>query len=369
MKKSQDVFQEKFKIFTDEVSGARLLVDGQTGETFEVLRDFSSTGRLRPWAQHKATNERLQYIYNLISQELLVDDSSYWASKADRLSACGSTLCFNRYYDATTDKSTLKATHLESCRVRLCPLCTWRRSLKIGSHVRKILEAMQAENKGYSYILLTLTIRNPKGEDLSERITDMMRAWNDYKGLKPFKKAVRGWYRALEITHNVDKKSPSFDTYHPHFHVILAVDDKKYFEGDEYIRQSWYLKAWQQAMQDPEIKKVDVRKIRPKPGYEDGGVMGAVCETTKYTTEPEDYVLPWNWELSCDTVKILDHALTRRRLVAFGGVMKDWHHRLNLDDEIDGDLLHVDDDVSELGEKIGEVCAFWHAGYQQYIIK
>ena len=67
-----------------------------------------------------------------------------------------------------------------------------------------------------------------------------------------------------------------------------------------------------------------------------------------------------------DSVEVLDKVLTNRRLVAFGGVMKEWHKKLNLDDEIDGNL--IEDGETSNGEIIGEVCAFWNVGYQQYII-
>ena len=95
-------------------------------------------------------------------------------------------------------------------------------------------------------------------------------------------------------------------------------------------------------------------------------IISAVCEVAKYTVKSGDYVLPWDWDMSCKSVEVLDKALANRRLVAYGGIMKDWHKKLNLDDEIDGNL--IEDSETPNGEVIREVCAFWNVGYQQYLI-
>lgn len=374
MKKSQVKKEKNENVFFDD--GKKFFVDEKTGEVFEVLHDVSGTGKVGPWREHKVENSQVEKVYRLVAQR--VSAPAYWEKKADRLRDCGSRLTFGRYCSAD-GTTALKAKHLASCRVRLCPLCAWRRSLKVHSHVRKILEAMQTEQQ-YAYLLLTLTVRNVTGDKLSAKLTDMLISWNRLLQHKPFKKAVRGWYRGLEVTHNVNRKSKSFDTYHPHFHCILAVD-KGYFTSRDYINQKQWLAMWQQATGDPTITQVDIRRVKPKkastpstqssvavPTETVGDITSAVCEVAKYTVKFSDYVLPWSWSLSCSAVETLDLALARRRLVAFGGVMKDWHKALNLDDEIDGDLTHVDDEET-LGEYTGDILAFWHTGYQQYIIE
>lgn len=100
--------------------------------------------------------------------------------------------------------------------------------------------------------------------------------------------------------------------------------------------------------------QVDVRKVKAKAekGKDSNDIIGAVCETTKYTVKNEDYILPNNWQLTLESVATLDKALANRRLVAFGGVMKEWHKKLNLDDEIDGKLIEEGEDIN--GELIKE---------------
>ena len=47
-------------------------------------------------------------------------------------------------------------------------------------------------------------------------------------GRKEVKSIVKGYIRKLEVTYNSDMSSKSYDTYHPHFHVVIAVN-KSYF--------------------------------------------------------------------------------------------------------------------------------------------
>ena len=367
------------------------ILDEETGEVLEILSDKTSTGKERPWRMHKIENQTVEECYRRLANGL--SDCEYWEKRADRLHDCGVHLWFNVYSDGNGGEI-MKVKHAESCRVRLCPLCTWRRSIKIQTHTRKILESMQKE-KEYEYILVTLTVPNVTGAELSDKISDMMKAWNRFAGYKAFDKAVKGWYRGLEVTHNLQKykfkyikkngkkqrvtlvddngrpiPNLSYDTYHPHFHCIFAVN-LSYFKSRDYLNHKDWLAMWQKAMKDPTITQVDVRKVKPKKTDNTGTcfadmIISAVCEVAKYTVKSGDYVLPWNWDMSCKSVEVLDKALANRRLVAFGGVMKDWHKKLNLDDEIDGNL--IEDSETPNGEVIREVCAFWNVGYQQYLI-
>lgn len=352
--KSQDI---KNKIV--EVDNKKYLVDTETGELREILSDKSPIGKERPWRKHKKENMTVEKCYTALAER--GSDADYWSKKAERLQSCGSHLTFNVYNNE--EGKTMKVKHAESCRVRLCPLCSWRRSIKIHTHMRKILEHMQEENK-YQYILVTLTVPNVPADKLNSKLDDLMTAWNRMQTYKRYKTAVKGWYRGLEITHNVNPLSASYDTYHPHFHCIMAVS-KSYFDSRDYIKQAEWLDMWRKATRDNSITSVDVRKVKPKKGADPTDIIGAVCEVTKYTVKNEDYILPKDWNMTLSSVEVLDKALANRRLVAFGGVMKEWHKKLNLDDEVDGDLIEDGEDAN--GELLEEVTFCWHVGYQQYL--
>lgn len=306
----------------------------------EILTDKSATGRERPWREKKMANQLLALAYDKVNEK-----------KASRLRDCGTFLAFNLREDGSKKLRTMS-----SCHVRLCPLCAWRRSLKVHAHTVQILDVMQGE---YAYVFLTLTVRNCAGNQLASELDKLMAAWNRFVGYKAVKTAVKGWYRGLEVTHNVNPLSSSYDTFHPHFHCLLAVN-KSYFTSRDYLKKSDWAQLWQRALHVDYEPVVDVRRVK-------GTTSAAVAEAAKYTVKDADYIRPDDWDLTVSTVKILDFALDGRRLVAYGGEMKEWHKKLNLDDEVDGDLINVGDDESKAALTDREVCYFWHTGYGQYI--
>lgn len=272
--------------------------------------------------------------------------------KAERLRDCANFLTFTIKADGAKKLRTMN-----SCRVRLCPMCAWRRSLKVHAHTVQILDAM---NEQYAFIFLTLTVQNCVADKLSSTIDDLMSGWQRLMQRKDVKKAIKGWYRGLEVTHNVDHTSESYNTYHPHFHTLLCVN-KSYFTSRDYLSKGAWAQLWAESMRLDYEPIVDVRRVK-------GSTSKAVAEAAKYTVKDGDYILNNNWELTVDTVRILDTALENRRLVAYGGLMKELHKQLNLDDEVDGDLINVGEpDETESSETEATVDFFWHTGYQQYV--
>lgn len=307
-------------------------------EVIEILLDKSGTGRVRPWRAKKLASTQL-------SQVLAWED--YAPKKAVRVRDCSDMLLFTVQQDGTK-----RLKNGNFCRERLCPMCGWRRSLKAYSNMTKVMDVV---GKDYAFIFLTLTAKNCTGTELTEILNKMFRAWHNMMRTKAVKQAVKGWYRGLEVTHNID-----CDTYHPHFHVVLAAD-KRYFKGENYIKQADWKALWKSAMCVDYDPIIDVRKIK-------GKTAKAVAEVAKYSVKDADYIIPDNWDLTVDTVRTLDVSLKGRRLIAYGGVLKDVHKRLNLDDEVNGDLVNVDG--NNVGDDIGhDVLYFWHTGYTQYIRK
>ena len=239
------------------------------------------------------------------------------------------------------------------CRVRLCPICQWRRSLKTFAQMNKVISVAE---KDYSFIHLVLTVPNCSGDNLSKTLDKMFKAFsNKFAKYARFKKAVKGYYRGMEVTHNLEA-----DTYHPHFHCLLAVN-KSYFTSRDYIKRAEWLELWRKAMGDKTITQVHVSKIK-------NGTAKAIAEVAKYTCKPSDIICYDDWDLTVDTVKVLDKSLNKRRFIGLGGVLRDIHKALNLDDIEDGDLTHIEADESELSNDEKNIISFyWHTGYNQYV--
>lgn len=113
------------------------------------------------------------------------------------------------------------------------------------------------------WVFLTLAVRNVDGKDLKDTMDQMTTAWNQFAGYARFKKSIRGYFRALEVTRNWDRESEWYGTYHPHFHVLLAVLNS-YFQAKYYITQSEWTDMWQRAMKLDYTLIVHVARFKPK---------------------------------------------------------------------------------------------------------
>lgn len=337
----------------------------------EVLRDFytsAKTGQTksRKWAERKLNNEYLASAYDVVNSK-----------KADRLRSCATTLTF-----AVLQDGSKKLASMNSCRVRLCPICTWRRSLKNFYNNKRIAEYLEATTEG-AWLLVTLTCKNCKAEELSDRIDDLMHAFKLLTKNVKVKKIVRGFYRGLEVTHDcnefitdklfeakedyyirkgltVGDKNPNFDLYHPHFHCLFFVN-KSYFTSRDYLNHDKWVDAWQQALGADYRPQVDVRRV--KEGL--NGISGSIAEVSKYASKSTDYLTD-DYELTVDTVRCLDAALANRRLIAYGGEVRAAFAALKLEDADSGDLVDVGEATTAAATD-QLVTYFWHTGYRQYI--
>lgn len=258
----------------------------------------------------------------------------------------------------------LKLIKANFCKVRLCPMCSWRRSLKIFGQVSRVMDHVE-ENYNYRYIFLTLTVKNCYGEDLRNTLDLMTKAFNKMNQRKAFKQAVKGYFRSLEITYN--KKE---DIYHPHFHMILAVNDSYFVDNRIYLSQEKWTSLWKSCLGVDYKPIVDVRRIKEN---DNKGFGKAVAEIAKYTVKADDFLIrddkgKIKESLTDDVVNTLDSALHRKRLTAFGFIFKDIHKKLNLDDAEDGDLTNTDNE--ELREDLTNIILRyqWNIGIKNYTL-
>ena len=312
------------------------------------LSDKSRDGKERPWARYKLANGYLALAYDEIDKK-----------KAERLRSCGKFLLFD--VDENNNKRLVSA---NSGRVRLCPLCAWRRSLKCFHDTMQIVQYMQ-ENEPKAYIFVTLTVKNCVAEKLSETLDLLFSAVKRLYERKEIKSAWKGCVRNLEVTHNCDVDSADYDTYHPHFHMLVAVN-KSYFKSRDYISRDKLRLLWADCLRIKDEKyrenlQVDIRACQGTDAH-------AVAECSKYATKASDYLIFDDWDLTVDTVRTLDKALANRRLVNYSGIMRDVKRLLKISDVDDDnvDLTRVSDCDSNFSVKQRQEIYFWHSGYSQY---
>ena len=311
-----------------------------------ILKDINKKGKDNNWKERKKDNLNLADSYKRLG------DKKYY-----RVIDCSTFLEFG-----VTKTSSLKLLQANFCKVRLCPMCAWRRSLKIFGQVSKVMDQVE-ENYNYRYIFLTLTLKNCYGEDLKDTLDLMTSAFNKMNQRKAFKKAIKGYFRSLEITYNKED-----DTYHPHFHLILAVN-KNYFTDDKtYLSQSKWTTLWKESLQVDYTPVVDVRRVKSK----DKNFSKVIAETAKYTVKSEDFLIhkedgKIDEVLTDEVVATLDKALHRKRLVSFGFLFKEIHRQLKLDDVEEGDLNKTDNE-DELRDDLTDIILRyqWNIGIKNY---
>lgn len=307
----------------------------------EVLTDIARNGKERPWRRKKVMNMTLADAYDVFNP-----------SKASRLRDCAKFLQFRHYLDGT-----IKLHSMSSCRVRLCPMCAWRRSLKTYYNNLKIVRYLQG-NKQYQYLFVTLTVRNCRAHDLNATLDELSKAVNRFNKRPEIMAAFKGTCRCLEITHNVDKSSEWYDTFHPHYHLICAVNPS-YFKSAAYLSQAKLTEIWRSCCALDYTPVCHIERFY-------GTLEKAVAESSKYSTKDTEYIIPEDWDFTVKTVQILDEALHGRRLINYTGVMKQARAILKLEDEETGSLVDVGDtEASDLPYEI--VTYYFYSGYKQYL--
>lgn len=335
----------------------KLYVDNTT----KILKDTRNNGKDRDWKGKKERSILMAEHYELAGLN----------KKAERMHDCASVLNFK----VKNDK--LKLYQAYFCKARLCPMCNWRRSLKIGFHNKRIVEKVN-ERQNLRWVFLTLTVKNVEGPNLKNTMDQMTKAWHNFSRYALFKKSVKGYFRAMEVTKNHDNKSNWYGTYHPHFHVLICVSPS-YFTRD-YISHDEWTNMWKKAMKVDYTPIVHIKKVKPRKESVDYQEVeknikaavdqqNAILEVSKYAVKDSD-VIRGNTvtDENVQTVIDLDKALSYKRLIAYGGLLKEIHKELNLGDAEDGDLVHVDEDSDEIANGAIEVMAYWHIGLKNYVI-
>jgi plasmid rolling circle replication initiator protein Rep len=196
------------------------------------------------------------------------------------------------------------------CGNRFCPMCSWRVACKDSLEISILMEHLRKE-ENKEFIFLTLTVPNVKGDELDSSIKKYNKAFKKLMERREVENIVKGYIRKLEVTYNSDKTSESYNTYHPHFHVVLAVD-KSYFTSRNYINHDRWLNLWREATRDFSITQVDVRKAKINDYKE-------VYELAKYSAKDTDYLI------NREVFTIFYKALKGKQILVFSGLFKDAH--------------------------------------------
>ena len=257
---------------------------------------------------------------------------------ADRVADCGSFIEFFNW-----QKAGLKIKTANFCGDRLCPMCNWRRSLRMFAKLSKIIQSKQYIDTGYQNLFLTLTVKNCDIDELHAAIKNIFYSFDKFLKNKAIKSAIKGYFRALEITYN-----PQTQTFHPHLHIILAVPGS-YFKT-YYLSQEKITDIWQKSLNADYTPVVDIRRFRDSKG---------IAEAAKYVCKVDEKFLK---SINNEALRILRLELGNTRLVGFGGVFRKIARLLKIEtsDDMVENEIPLDDILLEI------LTLKWSVGLKNY---
>jgi plasmid rolling circle replication initiator protein Rep len=304
------------------------------------LTDFSPSEK--PWDTHGAERDQVQELYKRSRHPY-----------ADRMTTCSQLLDFALKFQPDTEELKARLQSARFCRVRFCPVCQWRRMLRLRAKFLQTIPRVITDFPTYRFLFLTLTVRNCDLNELRSTVSLMNKAWSKMSRDRcPWWPGV-GWVRSLEVTRSTD------GTAHPHFHALLMVPASYFSYG--YITQAQWTDYWKKAMKLDYTPIVHVKPVKPRPGAtENEGMASALCEVIKYSTKPADLYSDESFLLG------ITKQLHKTRAIATGGLLKDYLKVEEWEDE--DDLVHVDGE-EDTGEVFATFLAHWNTKVKRYQIK
>lgn len=245
-----------------------------------------------------------------------------------------------------------------TCKDPFCPMCAWRKARKDMIKIGTIMKWIKLEHDK-EFLMLTLTYKRVYGNELKDTINKFQESFNRMFNRKRIKEVSKGYVKKLEITYDNNKTitdkmykarkeyydnnglmvgmdNPNYDTYHVHYHVLVAVNKTYFSDSKVYLKHDDWLQYWRKAMKDDFITQVDVRKVKPNKKYQESSDVGGAWEVAKYTAKSSEYLV--NQEVF-DTFR---KSLKRRRRIVYSGLFKEG---ATLYDEGDLDYLLEKDDT------------------------
>ena len=315
------------------------------------LEDKDKRNRPKYWRENK--------LMSLILGESL---TKLGYNKGKRVIDCSCWLMFKECPEDKGHPKRLKTANF--CGVRLCSSCQKRKSFIEYRTMLKVAHAVQADHPTIKYLFLTLTVPNVTLDNLRDELSLITESWGKLSRRREVKRAIKASHRAIEITYN-----HKTDTYHPHAHIILAVNSN-YFSKN-YIKHERWQQMWAESTgytEDVIGSKLQVNIKRLKG---EGGVSEAckyslkpwntsdkevTKQLKKITKEKQDisygikgHIYIRNTpEETTEVVDKLHDALHGKKLTHYAGLFKDYKKNLKLKGgEEEADLTHgADEKVS-----------------------
>jgi plasmid rolling circle replication initiator protein Rep len=211
----------------------------------------------------------------------------------------------------------------------------------------RVLPELESAFPTARWIFLTLTVRNCPITDLRSTIQHMNVSFNRMTKRPEFRRNTLGWIRSTEVTRG------SGGSAHPHFHILMMVRPSYFGKG--YVTQARWTELWRECAKLDYTPIVYVQAVRSRCGSEHP-LRGAIAETLKYSTKPEDLMdRDWLLELTSQVHKL--------RFIGSGGLLKEVLRES--EEETDEDLMLFDENGEQQVDP--EIFFAWHRQIQRYV--
>lgn len=263
--------------------------------------DLTVKDKLNKRMEKKLLNIKFNDILNKVDINL---SSDY----LDRIQDCGTFLEFI----SNKELNKYKLSGANFCGNRFCPHCSFNKARKDALEFNILLKYIK-DNFNYNFIFLTLTAPNVTADFLDQEISDYYRSIKRLFELKRVKDICKGYIRKLEVTYNIN-----MDTYHPHYHILIAVNKSYFSDTRQYLSRDTWLSFWRNAKRDPNITQLDVRRVKDKD------LINSILEISKYVAKDSNYLF------NKDVFEVFYRALKGKQYYTFTGVFKDAHKLYNV---------------------------------------
>lgn len=249
-------------------------------------------------------SKHYDYFYKIKNENMDKPIGNITENRIDRVKSC------SNYFTAVADRTLQKSKIVKAirCRDKFCPVCQKIKSTKNALAIEAMYNYLKDTTK-LNYLFITLTAPNIKGNELNKELLSYSKSFERMLKTKKLLKINKGYIAKLEITYNFEE-----DTYHPHYHILMAVPNRYFKNSDLYIKQDEWLEIWQKAKRDKSITQVDVRKVQNK---NIDGISSEVLELAKYMAKSADY---FN---SLDVFETYFNETHKKRFMRYGGLFKE----------------------------------------------
>lgn len=273
--------------------------------------------------------------------------------KLDRLKECGNFIKFQ----ASEDKTKFILSGGNFCNNRFCPFCSWLKAKRTAFELLELIKVVEYKEK-FAFLFITLTVPNVPKESLREEIEYMNKSFKRLVESEEIDVINKGYIRKLEVTYQSDKEVTkenkkkykglpigtklAYDTYHPHFHLVMAVN-KSYFKSRDYLSKKRLLELWQRATRNPNIKQVDIKPCRMN-------TVKQVMELATYSAKQGDLY---------SSKEVFDgfyEGLFRKKLLVYNGIFKEYKKKIEVGEVDPAEVIELN---QILEEATREICLMW----------